>query len=1147
MSEGLAFANPVFETTPHVGTRRALVFLDSPPASPPPPSAPLSSAMSRALPPSALSPDAGVGMGMGTGTPVTGTRTALPGTLQETRPDARLASALRAEGFAVEAEASEGAGPDGERVWNLLRSAREGDLLVIRLPADGGWTSGQLGSMIGAFGRQVGESLAAAVLMIVDFGWSALSGSAEPVRQLAVAGEPRVAAAALTLTLRFDETVPGPARTLTDVIAEGLLTRAADLDGDGTISVGDLHAYALARYAAASAARTPILISYGAVAGVALTPARDTAAVPHAAFARVLARLGDHAPPACGVEIVRRVYELHLSEAARELLRRAALLDEDEPIDEILGDAAELRQWGLLGETTTFVHPDVRVFGHSRLSAAERAQTSALLRRRRAGLRTVRPRARLTADRWTTEDQLGHRVYAEAIAAFVRHPETRPPLTIGVKGPWGAGKTSLMRMIQDLLDPGAVGDAPAPIHLPGSRVERALTNAEVLARTGRRPRENAGRAEPGPLPLRPADWRPTVWFNPWMYQNGEQVWAGLAHEIISQVTRRLPRAERERFWLELNLSRIDREAVRSRAYHLALTRLAPVALGLVATVVLTGALLAAATLLPAFGAFLGNAAAAVGSAGSAVVVGAGALRLARFFGESADNAFRGLVTQPDLLGPGAAEGLVNEAAATPGYRSRTGFLHLVQTDMRQVLDLVATGERPLVVFVDDLDRCSSATVAQVIEAINLFLAGEFPNCVFVLAMEPEVVAAHVEAAYPELAGTLPGAGRSGLGWRFLEKIVQLPLSVPLLDDADRLPAFVRALLGVPDLARPAADVGASAPTSSVPTGVSTFGVSTSMETARPQAPETTWTPNPAGPRPAGPPAALERLDPPPDPAGPRSRGPLPPARPSLLGAVTPGFPGTTAPPGAAVPGSRAAEPRRPGPRTPMETPGLGLRATMELQGFGSRTPVETPEPGSQAAEPPDPVQVSRLQDAIWALRPTTTTLDEAARLAQDALGIQCSDAVGGLCAATREAADRVFDDLYSDENAYRAIEFVLPALTFFNPREIKRYVNVFRFYSFLTYRRALAGAAPASDGEVAKLAALAVQWPHLLTLLAGETDGESVLRRLEDAANDDEDWNRAVHDTGLVAHHTSGGAHLDTLRDLLSRPHPIADLARYLL
>ncbi|MFC7643538.1 hypothetical protein ACFQX6_24160 [Streptosporangium lutulentum] len=130
--------------------------------------------------------------------------------------------------------------------------------------------------------------------------------------------------------------------------------------------------------------------------------------------------------------------------------------------------------------------------------------------------------------------------------------------------------------------------------------------------------------------------------------------------------------------------------------------------------------------------------------------------------------------------------------------------------------------------------------------------------------------------------------------------------------------------------------------------------------------------------------------------------------------------------------------------------------------------------------------MSRLEDAIWALQPTASNLDEVARRAQEALGIECSDAISGLCSATREAADRVFDDLYSDENAYRAIEFVLPALTFFNPREIKRYVNVFRFYSFLTYRRTLAGAAPASDGEVAKLAALTIHWPHLLSLLVKE-------------------------------------------------------------
>jgi hypothetical protein len=32
-----------------------------------------------------------------------------------------------------------------------------------------------------------------------------------------------------------------------------------------------------------------------------------------------------------------------------------------------------------------------------------------------------------------------------------------------------------------------------------------------------------------------------------MYQSGEQVWAGLAHEVITQITGRMSRAERERF------------------------------------------------------------------------------------------------------------------------------------------------------------------------------------------------------------------------------------------------------------------------------------------------------------------------------------------------------------------------------------------------------------------------------------------------------------------------------------------------------------------------------------------------------------------------------------------------------------------------
>lgn len=167
------------------------------------------------------------------------------------------------------------------------------------------------------------------------------------------------------------------------------------------------------------------------------------------------------------------------------------------------------------------------------------------------------------------------------------------------------------------------------------------------------------------------------------------------------------------------------------------------------------------------------------------------MRTRAFLGERAAGSLASLLREPDYVAgwkkllAEETRGSYGEFVADPGYEGRLGFLYLVQTDMQRVLDLVATEQRPVVVFVDDLDRCSPSTVAQVIEAINLFLAGQFPNCIFVLAMEPEMVAAHIEVAYQALEERLRTSdywGETGmLGWRFLDKFVQLPLSLPALD------------------------------------------------------------------------------------------------------------------------------------------------------------------------------------------------------------------------------------------------------------------------------------------------------------------------------------------------------------------------------
>lgn len=987
--------------------------------------------------------------------------------------DRRLVHALTAQGYAV--ETADGDAGDHRRVGAFLDAVEPGDLLLVRWSTESGWGRREFGALMGEFARRVERSDGAALLLVVDFGWLVTANPDRPhetLGRLRVKGEPVAAAAALTTSATMPGERPGRAVSLTGILADGILSGEADFDRDGTVSVGDLYRYAEERCAELGADRRPYLLTYGEGELIGVASARRSVRDLGTAFGTALARLavaGDAVPPVSAAELVSRIYEVHLGEDARRLLRRATLLAENEPLTpevaELLvegtssGEAPrELAAWGLLGRDGPFADPAIRRAVAGRLDPDELSQVSGVLRRWRAARRTVRPRTRLTGDRWTIRDRLGHRVHAEAIAAFVRHPDTRPPLTIGVKGPWGAGKTSLMRMVQDLLDPGAAEDRPAEIHLNRLRgTSQEVTNAEVLARS-KVPEEGCAEyAVPGELPLRHADWRPTVWFNPWMYQSGEQVWAGLAHEIISQVTCRLPRSERERFWLTLNLSRIDRDAVRRRAYRLAATRLLPVALAFCATLLFCAAALAAGAVVPALGSLLRGTAAAVGSGGSLVLLAAAAVRLARFLGESADTAFRKLVRQPDLLG--VSPELAKELTPDPGYRSRTGFLHLVQTDMRSVLGMVATEERPLVVFVDDLDRCSPGTVAQVIEAVNLFLAGEFPNCVFVLAMEPEVVAAHVEVAYQDLARTLPAATeeRSGLGWRFLEKIVQLPLSVPMLDDGERVPAFLRTLLDVP------------------------------------------------------------------------------------------------------------AEP-------------YGGRAGARDGGEGPRGPATSPQP--------DAVLVDRLEAAIRAQGPTAGDLDAVARRVQETMLPACGlavgadppvaaapgrafdDAIGGLSAAARLAADRVYDELYSDQNAYAAIERALPALTLSNPRELKRYVNVFRFYSFVTYRRAMAGAPRATDEEVAKLAVLTIRWPHLLSLLARDAEGaghgwpddplrreprrgagQTVLDRLERAAGraGEDEWAVALTEAGLLRDAKAGTARWDALRALLSARPSIAYLARDLL
>ena len=350
----------------------------------------------------------------------------------------------------------------------------------------------------------------------------------------------------------------------------------------------------------------------------------------------------------------------------------------------------------------------------------------------------------------------------------------------------------------------------------------------------------------------------------------------------------------------------------------------------------------------------------------------------------------------------------------PDYEGKMGYLHLVESDIREVLQLATeasmTKEKPagdpLVVFVDDLDRCAPNKVAEVVEAINLFLCGDYPNCIFVLGMEPGMVAAALEVANKEVIEKALEMGLADstvpVGWRFMEKIVQLPITIPPPAKGGK-ESYVKSLTGVYE-----ANVGS----------VKMF-------------PELPGTPRVAGPS------------------------------PNLAGI----FP-------------------------PMEGVSIGkvLRDQVREREL--------------ALEPLNETEVLKYVSEMEG-----KTLGEVEEKSAKIL----AEVAQEKRRAAAEASKRVYARTFSERDP-AMMEFVneVAELVDWNPRQIKRYVNVFRFYSTLRHSLRVDGtvtdAEIPSDKVLAKFVALSIQWPHAVDCLrvkrdvkGGETNGRrmTVLELLE--------------------------------------------------
>ena len=365
---------------------------------------------------------------------------------------------------------------------------------------------------------------------------------------------------------------------------------------------------------------------------------------------------------------------------------------------------------------------------------------------------------KMVCDQWAREDCLGYENFARSIATLITNVE-KPPFSIAIRGPWGSGKTTIMKMVQCSLDnlwederekkPSSESEKP-DLKLPEIFQELEADDAA----------KEKIKVERGRLG---AKWdiqsRPTIWFNVWKYHTGEQIWAGLAHAIINQITSRMSTKEEALFWLRLNAKRLDTSKLRQNLYKFLFVQVLAAAPLLIAVLLPLSLVLAAIAGISYFWSGLGGA--ALGVVGSVVHW---LFKRNKSFRDNLAGKLHDLIREPD-------------------YEKKVGFLHLVDSDIRKVLDLIATPDRPLVVFIDDLDRCSPGKVAAVVEAINVFLSGDLPNTIFVIGMEPDMVAAAVEVANKELIERVKDRGiheddTTSMGWRFMEKVTQLTLVIP---------------------------------------------------------------------------------------------------------------------------------------------------------------------------------------------------------------------------------------------------------------------------------------------------------------------------------------------------------------------------------
>ncbi|MBI2333816.1 MAG: TIR domain-containing protein [Chloroflexi bacterium] len=281
----------------------------------------------------------------------------------------------------------------------------------------------------------------------------------------------------------------------------------------------------------------------------------------------------------------------------------------------------------------------------------------------------------VSTDQASGVDQLNYSRFVDAFVTLIKNPEAKTPITIGIYGQWGSGKSFLMKKIKEALK---------------------SESGSTLSRFGRW--LASIRQSFAPKTAEQVD-TVVIEFNAWVYSGSEHLWASLVTHLYREVEKYI--------------------GIRTHVYRLskAVQRLFPKALGVFLFYAIPGLIISLLTDFSNIQAAWESMSTA-GQAASVSVVGGSLLAtlpiLWSALREFGDTVF---MTQAANL---------QKLASKPDFRDQIGIMADIKAEIGFISQLLESRNKNrqtrVVLFIDDLDRCEHRKAVEVLQAVMLLLA-----------------------------------------------------------------------------------------------------------------------------------------------------------------------------------------------------------------------------------------------------------------------------------------------------------------------------------------------------------------------------------------------------------------------------------------